>query len=92
MSEKTNKQWIDLVKPVALGLVALMAAAASYLQYLQSGTNEKMESRLTAVEVQVETIQPWRSRVDGQLDNFNVILSDIRSDVAFIRGKMESEK
>jgi hypothetical protein len=40
---------------------------------------------MTALEVQVQEIQPWRSKVDG-------LLSDIRSDVSFIRGKMEAGK
>jgi hypothetical protein len=44
-----------------------------------------MDSRMTALEVQVQEIQPWRSKVDA-------LLSDIRSDVSFIRGKMEASK
>lgn len=37
---------------------------------------------MTALEVQVQEIQPWKNKVDN-------LLSDIRSDVSFIRGKLE---
>ena len=84
-----QKQWMEFLKPVAVGLVALMSAATMYLQRTESSS---VDSRLTALEVQTETLQPWRARVDGEMDNFRSVLSDIRSDVAFIRGKMEAVK
>jgi hypothetical protein len=59
-----------------------MAAGVGYLQYLQKQDDNKLDSRMTALEVQVQEIQPWRNKVDN-------LLSDIRSDVSFIRGKME---
>lgn len=73
---------MEFLKPVVVGLCALMSAAAMYLQRTESSS---VDSRLTAVEVQVESIQPWRGKVDA-------MLSDIRSDVSFIRGKMEAGK
>lgn len=84
-----QKQWMEFLKPVAVGLVALMSAATMYLQRTESTS---VDSRLTALEVQTETLQPWRARVDGEMDNFRSVLSDIRSDVSFIRGKMEAGK
>lgn len=84
-----STQWRKFLQPVVTGLVALMAAGVGYLQYLQKQDGNKLESRVTVLEVQSATLQPWRARVDGDLDNFKVLLSDIRSDVSFIRGKME---
>lgn len=84
-----QKQWMEFLRPVVLGLCALMSAAAVYLQRTESTS---VDSRLTALEVQTETLQPWRARVDGEMDNFRSVLSDIRSDVSFIRGKMEAGK
>lgn len=84
-----HKQWMEFLKPVVVGLCALMSAAAVYLQRMESTS---VDSRLTALEVQTETLQPWRARVDGEMDNFRSVLSDIRSDVSFIRGKMEAGK
>lgn len=79
MNEKTTKSWQDFLRPVVLGLCALMSAAAVYLQRSESAVSD---SRLTAVEVEVKNIQSWRGKADG-------LLYEIRSDVSFIRGKME---
>lgn len=89
MNEKTSKQWMEIVKPVAGGLVALMAAASLCLQQTDSTS---VDARLTAVEVEVKNIQPWRGKVDSKIDNFEFLLSEIRSDVSFMRGKMEAGK
>ena len=84
-----STQWRKFLQPLVTGLVALVAALTLYVQ---RSDNDRTDSRLTALEVQTENIQPWRTRVDEQLDNFRYMLSDIRSDVSFIRGKMESLK
>ena len=89
MIDKQPNTWMEFLKPVVVGLCALMSAAAMYLQRTESTS---VDSRLTALEVQTETLQPWRARVDGEMDNFRSVLSDIRSDVSFIRGKMEAGK
>ena len=62
--------------------MALMAAASLCLQ--QTGSTST-DSRLTAVEVEVKNIQSWRGKADD-------LLYEIRSDVSFIRGKMEGGK
>lgn len=97
--DKTQAAWMKIVKPVAGGLVVLMAAGASFLQYLQTGKNDKMESRMTAMEVRQDAADRRQDAADrrfdkfgADIDNFRVILGDIRSDVAFMRGKMETGK
>lgn len=82
MNEKTTKSWQEFLKPVVLGLCALMSVAAMYLQRTESTASD---SRLTAVEVEVKNIQSWKGKADG-------LLYEIRSDVSFIRGKMEAGK
>lgn len=89
MSGKQPNPWMEFLKPVVVGLVALMSAATMYLQRTESSS---VDARITALEVQTETLQPWRARVDGEMDDFRAVLSDIRSDVAYIRGKMEGGK
>ena len=79
-----SSQWRKFLQPVVTGLVALMAASVGYLQYLQKGEGEKRDSRISVLEVQV-------SNQVKDLDNFKVLLYDIRSDVSFIRGKLEKE-
>lgn len=80
--ESNQKAWMEYLRPVVLGLCALMSAAAMYLQRSESAVSD---SRLTAVEVEVKNIQSWRGKADG-------LLYEIRSDVSFIRGKMEGGK
>jgi hypothetical protein len=59
-----------------------MAAGVGYLQYLQFGHDEKRDSRISVLEMQM-------SEQVKDLDKFKMLLYDIRSDVSFIRGKME---
>lgn len=97
--DKTQAAWIKIVKPVAAGLVVLMAAGASALQYRQGGENDRLDSRITAIEVHMEASDRRQDAADrrfdkfgADIDNFRIILGDIRSDVAFMRGKMEAGK
>ena len=79
-----SSQWRKFLQPVVTGLVALMAAGVGYLQYLQRGNNEIQDSRISVLEVQM-------SEQVKDMDKFNALLYEIRSDVSFIRGKMESK-
>lgn len=79
-----STQWRKFLQPVVTGLVALMAAGVGYLQYLQFGHDEKRDSRISVLEMQM-------SEQVKDLDKFKMLLYDIRSDVSFIRGKMESK-
>jgi hypothetical protein len=78
-------QWRKFLQPVVTGLVALMAAVVGYLQYLQRGESEKRDSRISVLEVQM-------SEQVKDMYKFKVLLYDIRSDVSFIRGRMEAHK
>ena len=79
-----STQWRKFLQPVVTGLVALMSAGVGYLQYLQFGHDEKRDSRISVLEMQM-------SEQVKDLDKFKMLLYDIRSDVSFIRGKMESK-
>lgn len=61
-----------------------MAAGVGYLQYLQKGNNEIQDSRISVLEVQM-------SEQIKDRDKFDALLYEIRSDVSFIRGKIESK-
>lgn len=79
-----SSQWRKFLQPVVTGLVALMAAGVGYLQYLQKGNNEIQDSRISVLEVQM-------SEQVKDRDKFDALLYEIRSDVSFIRGKIESK-
>ena len=84
MANNESTEWRKFLQPVVTGLVALMAAGVGYLQYLQRADGEKRDSRISVLEVQM-------SEQVKDMDKFKVLLYDIRSDVSFIRGKMESK-
>lgn len=97
--DKTHAAWMKFLKPVAGGLVVLMAAATSALQYQQGGKNDRMDSRITAIEVRMDASDKRMDASDrrsdkygADIDNFKVLLSDIRSDVSYIRAKLEDLK
>lgn len=96
MDNKTQGAWMKIIKPVAAGLVTLMAAATLYLQRQDSGT---IDSRVTAIEVRqdaqdrrMDASDKRGDRFDSDINSFKLILGDIRSDVAYVRGKMEAMK
>lgn len=68
------------------GLVALVAALTLYVQ---RSDNDRTDSRLTALEIRADVTDKRSDRFGADIDNFKVLLGDIRSDVSFIRGKME---
>lgn len=84
-----STQWRKFLQPVVTGLVALMAAATLYLQRQDSGD---IETRVKALEVRVEEQVKRSDKFGDDIDKFRAVLSDIRSDVSFIRGKLEKEK
>lgn len=90
--DKNQAAWMKFLKPVAVGLVVFLSVAAGYLQYLQTGKNDKLESRVTALETRADATDKRSDKFGSEIDNFRLILGDIRSDVAYIRGKMEAVK
>ena len=82
-------KWRKFLQPIVTGLVALMAAATLYLQRQNSGD---VEIRLKEVEIRVEEQTRRSDKFDYRFDNLESVISVIRSDVSFIRGKMEAGK
>ena len=88
---QTNEQekWRKLLQPLVTGLASLMAIAAIYLQ---RSDNDRTDSRLTALEIRADVTDKRSDKFGSDIDNFKVLLGDIRSDVSFIRGKLEGGK
>ena len=89
MQTVESSQWRKFLQPVVTGLVALMAAATLYLQRQDS---DDVETRVKALEVRVDEQTKRSDKFGDDIDKFKAVLSDIRSDVSFIRGKMEAGK
>ena len=88
-SVSEGKEWRKLLQPLITGLATLVAAAALYFQRSDS---DRTDSRLTALEIRADVTDKRSDKFGSDIDNFKVLLGDIRSDVSFIRGKLEGGK
>lgn len=90
-SSSTNEhaKWRDMLQPLVTGLVAFVAALTLYVQRSDS---DRTDTRLTALEIRADMTDKRSDRFGADIDNFKVLLGDIRSDVSFIRGKLENVK
>lgn len=88
-STNEQKEWRKFLQPLVTGLVALVAALTLYVQRTD---NDKTDSRLTALEIRADVTDKRSDRFGADIDNFKILLGDIRSDVSFIRGKLESAR
>lgn len=96
MSTNEHTQWRKFLQPLVTGLVALVAALTLYVQ---RSDNDRTDSRLTAIEVRMDAGDKRMDASDrrsdkfgADIDNFKVLLGDIRSDVSYIRAKLEDLK
>ena len=87
-----SEKWRKFLQPVITGLVAMMTAVVGYLQYLQKQESDRRDSRIAVLEVQVGEQSKRSDKFSSDIDNFKLMLGDIRSDVSFIRGKLENMK
>lgn len=89
MALNEHEKWRKLLQPLVTGLVALVAALTLYVQRSDS---DRTDTRLTALEIRADVTDKRSDKFGADIDNFKVLLGDIRSDVSFIRGKLESVK
>lgn len=82
-----HEKWRKFLQPLITSLSLLVAASSLYLQ---RSDNDKTESRLTALEIRADVTDKRSDKFGTDIDNFKVLLGDIRSDVSFIRGKLEN--
>ena len=84
-----SSAWRKFLQPLVTGLVAFLAAATLYLQRSEGETTD---SRITALEIRTEALDRGNAKLGSDMDNLRTILGDVRADVSFIRGKLESKK
>lgn len=84
-----HERWRKFLQPLVTAAVAALTVATAYSQ---SDSNEKTEARFTALELRQDVLEKRSDKYGTDIDNFRVVLGDIRSDVSFIRGKLEGKK
>lgn len=87
-----GKAWRKFLKPLVGAAVLFFTASAGYFEYQQRQDSNAFKEDVAALKIRMEASEKRSDKFDGYIDNFNVMLSDIRSDVSFIRGKMEAGK
>lgn len=92
MAQSEGAAWRKFLKPLVGAAVLFFTASAGYFEYRQRQDSEAFKNDVAALKIRMETSEKRSDKVDGKIDNFEILLSDIRSDVSFIRGKMEAGK
>lgn len=92
MAQNEGAAWRKFLKPLVGAAVLFFTASAGYFEYQQRQDSNAFKEDVAALKIRMETSEKRSDKVDGYIDNFNVILSDIRSDVSFIRGKLEAKR
>ena len=86
MNSNESAKWRKFLQPLVAGLALFLAAATAAIQ---KGENDNANARFTALEIKTEALAEQHKTYNTDLSIMREALSVIRSDVAFIRGKME---
>lgn len=81
-----SAKWRKFLQPLIAGLALFLAAATAAMQRNDVGNSDE---RITALEVKTDALAEQHKSYNADLSVMRDALSVIRSDVAFIRGKME---
>lgn len=84
-----HEKWRKLVQPL---ITAAIAALSAYTAYVQKSSEEKTEARFVALELRADMTDKRSDKFGADIDNFKILLGDIRSDVSYIRAKLEDLK
>lgn len=81
-----SDKWRKFLQPLVAGIALLLAAATTAMQRNDS---DIADTRITALEVKIDVLEEQHKSYNADMSLMRDALSVIRSDVAFIRGKME---
>lgn len=81
-----SAKWRKFLQPLVGALALLIAAATAAIQ---KGYSDDSDVRFTALEMTMQALVEQRKADMSDLSKMREAISAIRSDVAFIRGKME---
>ena len=93
-TRKDNAKWREMLKPLILALIALASATTAYVKSHSevSEGSERNAVSMAKMGTRIELIEQRTSKVERESEILKGTLSDIKSDVSFIRGKMEAQK
>ncbi|MBO7412774.1 MAG: hypothetical protein J6U20_03815 [Fibrobacter sp.] len=82
-----SSKWRKFLQPVVAGLALFLAAASTAMNKTDS---DNAEARFTALEIKTEALEEERKADKADLSMIREAVYVIRTDVAFMRGKMEA--
>ena len=80
---------MEFLKPLMVALIGLFSAATFYLQHANSQSSDE---RMAVFESKITSLESWKSTVETDYKDFSHVLSDVRADVSYIRGRLETIK
>ena len=89
MAGNEHSKWREFLQPLVTTAVAALSVVTAYIQH---NSEEKTEARFVALELRADMTDKRSDRFGADIDNFKILLGDIRSDVSFIRGKLEGSR
>ena len=89
MAVNEHSKWREFLQPLVTTAVAALSVVTAYIQH---NSEEKTEARFVTLELRADMTDKRSDRFGSDIDNFKVLLGDIRSDVSFIRGKIEGSR
>lgn len=92
-SEET-KSWQKFLSPLVAAVIALCGAGAAYLKAGDDtkASEDKVVERIIKVETELQNTQFRVGKLERDSELLRGTLSEMKSDLSFIRGKMEGNK
>lgn len=93
-NSKESAAWRAMVKPLVLALVTLAAAATAYIKaHTENNQNhETVVERIVKLETARESDSFRLNKLERDAELLKASLSNIQSDVSYIRGIMEASE
>lgn len=94
MTEKTAQSWQKFLAPMVAAIVALCGACGAYLKAGNDtkASEDKVVERIIKVETELQNTQFRVGKLERDSELLRGTLSEMKSDLSFIRGKMEGGK
>lgn len=88
-----TRSWQKFLAPLVAALIALCGAATAYIKGKENtkDSEDRVVERIIKLETNVESQGYRLVRVERDGEILKATLSDMKSDLSFIRGKMEGK-
>ena len=91
--KETTTSWQKFLSPLVAAAIAVCSAGAAYLKGIDNTakSEDRVVERIVKVEVNQEAQSASIARLERESELLKGTLADMKSDLSFIRGKMEGK-